>query len=37
MEKVKLIFKSESFYNNGQIVLNSMDDFSNHVHSALMH
>lgn len=34
MEKVKLIFKSESFYNNGQIVLNSMDDFSNHVHSA---
>ena len=34
MEKVKLIFKSESFFNSGQIVLNSMDDFSNHVHSA---
>lgn len=34
MEKVKLIFKSESFFNNGQIVLNSMDDFSDRVHAA---
>ena len=34
MEKVKLIFKSESFFNSGQIVLNSMDDFSDCVHAA---